>query len=76
MIYCIAGNFRGWKLSWFGWSRAIRELKLSRITKATPHMRTYVQKFADKTFTEGGYEAKFAKVSRYTVLCGREMNNR
>ena len=29
-----------------------------------PHtcMRTYVQKFADKTFAEGGYAAKFVKV--------------
>ena len=29
-----------------------------------PH---YIQKFADKTFVEGGYAAKFVKVFSYTV---------
>ena len=37
-------------------------IKLLRIAEATPCMHTYVQKFADKTFVEGGYAAKFAKV--------------
>ena len=36
--------------------------KTSRIAEATPCMCTYIQKFADKTFAEGGYAAKFAKV--------------
>ena len=37
-------------------------IKLSRIAEATPRMRTYVQKFADKTLPKGSYAAKFAKV--------------
>ena len=60
-MYRIAGNFR-----------ELDEVeqfanKLSQIAEATPRMRMYVQKFADKTFAEGGYAVKFVKVSRYTV---------
>ena len=36
--------------------------KLSRTAKATPRMCMYIQMFVDKTFVEGGYAAKFAKV--------------
>ena len=32
---------------------------------------TYVQKFADKTFAEGGYSAKFAKVHPQKFLAIR-----